>query len=73
MKMARVKVSVTCGMVHPKALLSGMRNTLQAYTAPSPICITMPAIAIPQRFGTAWQLQAYDLDLSLFSPELAAR
>ena len=31
---------------------SGLRNTLQAYTAPSATCITTPAAAISQRLVT---------------------
>ena len=48
--MAMVKVTVTSEIDQPNALVNGMRNTLQAYTAPSAICMTTPAAAITQRF-----------------------
>src|SRR5689334_2914121 len=38
-------------MVQPNNFVSGILNTLQAYTAPSAICITTPAIAMFQRLG----------------------
>jgi hypothetical protein len=50
-KMAIVKVSVTCEMVQPNCLTSGVRKTLQAYTAPKAICMQTPATAISQRLA----------------------
>ena len=47
--MAIVNVSVTSEIVHPNSCVSGIRKTLQAYTAPSAICMTTPAAAIGQR------------------------
>src|ERR1700756_5456413 len=52
-RMLSVNVNVTSVIVQPKALVSGMRNTLQAYTAPSAICKITPAAAILHRFGKA--------------------
>ena len=51
-KMAIVNVSVTSEIVHPNACVSGIRKTLQAYTAPSAICMTTPAAAMGQRRET---------------------
>src|SRR5579875_596344 len=49
-KIAMVKVSVTCSIDQPNFAVSGLRKTLHAYTAPSAICMTTAANAIPQRF-----------------------
>jgi hypothetical protein len=39
-------------MLHPYAFVSGMRKTLQAYTAPSAICMRTPAAAIHHLLAT---------------------
>jgi hypothetical protein len=51
MKMLIVKVSVTWEMLQPNCFDNGMRNTLQAYTAPSAIWRNTPAIAMTQRLA----------------------
>src|SRR5215469_15818095 len=53
--MAIVKVQVTCAIDQPNCFVSGLRNTLHAYTAPSATCIKKPASAIPQRLVGAIQ------------------
>ena len=50
-KKLSVKVNETCAMLQPNSLTSGMRNTLQAYAAPSAICRQTPATAIHHRFA----------------------
>ena len=64
--MAMVNVSVTSEIVQPNDLVSGMRNTLQAYTAPSAICITTPAAAMTQRFCVA--IDVYPMASALSVP-----
>src|SRR5260221_4410165 len=49
-KMLIVNVNVTSGMLHPNCFASGVRKTLQAYTAPNAICRKTPAVAMTQRF-----------------------
>src|SRR5260370_40890841 len=49
-KMLIVNVNVTSGMLHPNCFASGVRKTLQAYTAPNAICKKTPAVAMTQRF-----------------------
>src|ERR1700686_4225779 len=44
-------VQVTSVMLQPNSLERGMRKTLQAYAAPSAICMKTPATAIHQRFN----------------------
>src|SRR5438093_13715325 len=43
---AMVNVSVTSPLLQPNRVASGFRNTLQAYTAPSAICISTAATAM---------------------------
>src|SRR5437899_618355 len=50
-KILIVNVNVTCEMLQPNCFDNGMRNTLQAYTAPSAIWRNTPAIAMPQRLA----------------------
>src|SRR5438132_11166091 len=50
MRIANPKARVGCDTDQPKFLVRGIRKTLQAYTAPSATCITMPATAITHRF-----------------------
>jgi len=57
-RMLSVNVNVTWVIVHPKVLVSGIRNTLQAYTAPSAICMITPATAILHRLAKAPSLDA---------------
>src|SRR3954462_10855057 len=48
-KMLIVNVRVTSEIFQPNRVASGVRKTLQAYTAPSATWITTPAKAITQR------------------------
>src|SRR6266850_1428701 len=48
-KMLIVNVNVTSDVLQPNCLVSGTRNTLQAYTAPSATCINTPAAAMIHR------------------------
>src|SRR5690348_16049302 len=51
-RIASSNAYVVCVMLHPYAFVSGMRNTLQAYTAPSAICMRTPAPAINHLLAT---------------------
>ena len=53
-KIAMLNVVLTPETDEPYASDSGMRKTLQAYTAPRATCITTPAAAINHRLVTFW-------------------
>jgi hypothetical protein len=50
-KILMVNVNVTSEMLQPNCFDNGMRNTLQANTAPSAIWRKTPAIAMTQRLA----------------------
>src|SRR5579859_6438277 len=64
---ASVKVRFACALLTPYNLITGVRKTLQAYTAPSASCIRKAAPAMTQRFGEEdWTDEFCMRDTSLF-------
>src|SRR5207244_13573287 len=75
-KILMVKVNVTCEMLQPNCFDNGMRNTLQAYTAPSAIWRNTPAIAMTQRFAVfirSFAAGNYKTNRALIENRLARR